>query len=114
MDDLRGLLLVGTFAGVEPVRSRDGVAVPGLFKVLVDTGRDGQFLRDATFNRIDRDTETTTAFAAQLDELAPKDGDPVAVTVGGRISKPNAKGDRYINYDAKAIRSLAPAIPAGK
>lgn len=93
----RGLFLIGVYQGSAPVIRGDGSAVPGLSKVGVVVSAEGvdPYVRDASFNTVDRDTGEATAIASKLAKAPPVIGSSLAVKV-----KPNISKGGYINFEA--------------
>lgn len=96
----RGLFLIGSYQGSEPVTKRDGGVISGFRKVKVVVTPAGAepYTRDASYNTADRDTGEATPFSLALDKAKLSPGDEVAIKVTGKAS---AGG--YVNLEALAI-----------
>lgn len=108
---LRGLFIVGTYQGSEPVKKSGGEIVPGFNRVNVLVSADGAdpWLRDATFNSVDRDTGEASPFANQLAAADLKVGDPVLV----KVKTKTQNGSGFVNLEAVGIGKLSLLAPVG-
>lgn len=81
--ELRGLVLVGFYAGVQPVTRKSGEPVEGMERIRVDVSQtEGRrILRDAVYFLDDLDTGEATAVASQIESLELREGEPIAVKV---------------------------------
>lgn len=106
----RGLFIVGTFNGSEPVTKSGGEVVPGFNRVNVLVSADGAdpWNRDATYNTVDRDTGEASPFATQLAAAGLKVGDPCVV----KVKTKTQSGSGFVNLEAVGIAPLAALLGA--
>lgn len=101
----RGVLLVGKFQGVEPVRGKDGKEFPGLHKLVVDVSMEGgePVLADAAFNVADRDTGEPT----KLQEALMAEPIPFGAEVAIKCKVSTRSGSAWANKEAVAVSLVA-------
>lgn len=107
---LSGLVLVGTFLGVEQVRygathEHAGDVVPGFYKFGLSVGEawDGApMARWESYNATDRDSGEPTRFASEIGRV--QEGDRIAVRVSTKLPR---AGGRYVELVPTSVIPFA-------